>query len=143
MVDPYDLALLWRSVDRYLLRHGLSPGDPVPYAPEPDHPDGWWPTTGGVHASNSMHPLGRARDYSARRGVNVPAVAALLLPLAIGNTEGGKIWLHQFFWTPGDFFIQDGHRVPENVVVSQGLRPLHTSHLHVATFEHDSLDGAI
>lgn len=148
MVDPNDPTLAWRSIDRYLQRHGIPSGDPVPYPPSAEHPDGWWPTTGGQHASNSVHPTGRARDLSAARGVNVEAAMALLIPLAVGNTEGGIIHLHQLFYSPMNIFVQDGQRVPDDKLEApsplnphgQNLFAIHLSHIHVALAPGVSLD---
>lgn len=148
MVDPNDPNLPWRSIDRFLQRRGLSSGDPVPYAPSAEHPDGWWPTTGGQHASNSVHPTGRARDLSAARGINVEAALQFLIPLAVGNTEGGIIHLHQLFYSPANIFIQDGQRVSDEKLDAQSpsnphgqnLRAIHYSHIHVALSPGVTLD---
>lgn len=126
-MDPLDPALPWRSIDRYLQRHGALVG----HFPALGHSDPYLQTTGGHHASNSIHPQGLARDYSQGQGANVAAIMQLMIPLAVGNTEGGIIHLHQLFYTPMDIFIQDGHRVPAETIQSQNLNGIHLDHCHV------------
>jgi hypothetical protein len=135
-LDPLDPALPWRSVDRYLQRHGCLVGN----FPAQHHPDPYLQTTGGHHASNSLHPQGRARDYSHGQGANVEAIMAVLLPLAVGNCEGGIVHLHQLFYTPMDVFVQDGQRVPDATIHAQNLDGIHQDHCHVGLAVGVSLD---
>lgn len=154
-MDPLDPTLPWHTVDRYLERHGVPVGHFPAQDLQPPHTDIYMQTTGGTHAGNSLHPLGRARDYSEHQGANVEAAFALLLALAVGNTDDARIYLHQLFYSPEDCFIQDGHRVPDEVLLpgphqghpenprGQNLRAIHQDHLHVGLFEHVDLDGIV
>lgn len=144
MIDPMDPTLPWRSVDRYLARFRIPTGS-FPAVLHPPHTDPYMQTTGGVHASNSLHPRGLARDYSAGQGADVAAILKALLPIADGRPRADghpRVWVHQLFYTPADVFLQDGHRVPADVIRRQNLDGIHRDHLHVGLFEHVLLDDA-
>lgn len=99
----------WRTIDRYLADRAIRFGPPT-----------LGQTTGGKHASTSLHYVGRGRDYG-RSTSDMQAILEVLRPLAAGR----------------DFVVQELYGL--NVFYKNGaaIRPSpalfasHQNHVHV------------
>lgn len=102
----------WQSIDAFLERKGIRFGKPTPGQ-----------TTGGRHATNSLHYDNRARDYG-RSNSDVSAITAALLPFA----KGPSPQVIELFDSVAGVFYKNGAAITPSASLRQG----HYSHVHAA-----------
>lgn len=103
------MADTWRTVDTYLAGRGVRHGAPT---------EGQ--TTGGKHATNSLHYTGRARDYG-RSDSDLVGILDVLLPFAVGPDHViQELFGLAVYWKHGAILHP-----------SAELRAAHQNHVHV------------